>query len=184
MNMKKAIVPGTFDPITKGHFDLIETASLLFDEVTVLLGANGAKATRFSDEQRLQMVKQAIAALPNVRAELYGGLVGEYCLENGIDVIVKGLRFSKDFDYEHEMAEVNAMLSPETKTMFLHATKENAFLSSTMVRVFLDSGRSVSEYLPKGVTLPEADDLTMPGSHSYLLRVCGSKARFEARYEF
>ncbi|MBE6564798.1 MAG: pantetheine-phosphate adenylyltransferase [Ruminococcaceae bacterium] len=157
MNKKKAIVPGTFDPITKGHFDLIETASLLFDEVTVLLGTNGAKSTRFSDEERLGMVKQAIAGLPNVRAELYGGLVGEYCASHGIGAIVKGLRFSKDFEYEHEMAEVNAMLSPQTKTIFLHATRENAFVSSTMVRTFLDSGRSVDEYLPQGVTLPRGE---------------------------
>ena len=160
MKRKKAIVPGTFDPITRGHFDLIETASLLFDEVTVLLGENGAKSTRFTDEERLAMVGQAIAALPNVKVTLYGGLVGEYCAEHGIDAIVKGLRFSKDFDYEHEMAEVNGMLSPKTKTIFLHATRENAFLSSTMVRVFLDSGRDVSEFLPDGVTLPDGDRRT------------------------
>jgi len=154
MKKKKAIVPGTFDPITRGHFDLIETASLLFDEVTVLLGENGAKSTRFTDEERLAMARQAVASLPNVKAALYGGLVGEYCAEYGIDAIVKGLRFAKDFDYEHEMAEVNGMLSPKTKTIFLHATQENSFLSSTMVRVFLDSGRDVSEFLPDGVTLP------------------------------
>ena len=157
MKPTKAIVPGTFDPITRGHFDLIETASLLFDEVTVLLGENGAKSTRFTDGERLAMVRQAIAALPNVKAALYGGLVGEYCARHGIDAIVKGLRFAKDFDYEHEMAEVNGMLSPKTKTIFLHATPENAFLSSTMVRVFLDSGRDVSAFLPDGVTLPDRD---------------------------
>lgn len=156
--MKKktsALIPGTFDPVTVGHFEIIRTASAFFDEVTVLLGNNADKNTMFSLEERKTMLTEAVGRLGNVTVAAYDGLIGDYCLENKIDVIYKGLRSSSDYDYEEEMALVNGFLSPETKTLFLEATGDNRFVSSTMVRTFLKAGRDVSQWLPEGVKLPE-----------------------------
>ena len=150
-----AIVPGTFDPVTKGHIAMIRRASLLFDEVTVLFAVNGEKNALFTLEERIAMMRQAICGLPNVKIDTEKGNVGDYCRLHGIDVIFKGLRCTKDYNYEEEMAQVNHMLAPETETVFWEATGENRHISSTMIRVFLSAGTDVSPWLPEGVTLPE-----------------------------
>lgn len=148
-----AVVPGSFDPVTAGHYDLFSAAVGMYSKVTVLLSRNDSKRTMFCEEDRLRMLKEAVRDLNNVSVESYGGLIGEYCFKNKIDIILKGVRDTRDYEYEKEMAAVNEMLSPFTRTIFLPSSPKNRFISSTMVRVFIESGRDVSEYLPKGVVI-------------------------------
>ncbi len=150
-----AVVPGTFDPVTKGHAEMIRRAAALFDKVTVLFAVNGEKNTLFTLEERMAMMERTVEGLDNVKIDVEPGNVGDYCRLKGIDVIFKGLRCTKDYNYEEEMAQVNHMLSPSTETVFWEATGENRHISSTMIRVFLSAGTDVSPWLPEGVTLPE-----------------------------
>ncbi|MGJ3509371.1 pantetheine-phosphate adenylyltransferase [Enemella sp. A6] len=145
--MGKAICPGSFDPVTHGHLDIIERASKLFDEVIVGVGTNTSKNTLFNAEERVEMITAATAHLPNIVVRRISGLLVTYCEENGIGSIVKGLRFAGDFEYELQMAQMNARMS-QVETILLPTSSEWSFISSTLVREIAKVDGDISEFVP------------------------------------
>lgn len=128
------ICPGTFDPPTLGHLDVIERAAKLFDEIVVAVGVNAGKQPLLSCDQRLRALREATAYLPNVRVESFDGLLVKYAASLGSKAIVRGLRATADFEYEFQMAMVNRRLSDEIETVFLMTKWEHSYLSSSIVR--------------------------------------------------
>ena len=148
--MRKAVCPGSFDPITNGHLDVIERASGLFDEVTIAVLKNSQKSGLFTIEERIKMAKEAVAHIPNTKVDTWSGLLVDYCRANGIGAIIKGLRAVSDFDYELQMAQMNLQL--EGVDTLLMATKPAySFLSSSLVREIAKYGGDVSTLVPAGV---------------------------------
>ena len=131
--MKRAVCPGSFDPITFGHIDIIERASEQFDEVVVAVLANRTKASLFTVEERMEMISQTTAHFKNVKVDSWHGLLVDYCKANSIQAIVKGLRAVTDFDYELQMAQVNLQGSG-VETMFMATAPAHSFLSSSIVK--------------------------------------------------
>lgn len=144
----KALITGSFDPITNGHLDLIKRTAAVFDDVTVGVFINPDKTYTFSEGQRLYMVREAISDIPNAKAVISHGLVTTYCKENGIDVIVKGVRNEEDFLYEQNMALYNRQHCPTTETLFLPADPCVAHVSSSAVRTRFANGEDISGYVP------------------------------------
>ncbi|MBO4445784.1 MAG: pantetheine-phosphate adenylyltransferase [Clostridia bacterium] len=151
--MTRAICPGSFDPVTNGHLDIIERAAALFDEVVVVAMTNFAKQGKytFSAEERTELLKKATANIPNVTVDSYDGLLAEYCRDHDINVVVKGLRALSDFDSEFQQALSNRHLNPELETVFITTRAENMFLSSSLVRQLGAFGADISEFVPASV---------------------------------
>ena len=150
--MKIAICPGSFDPVTLGHIDIIERAADIFDEVIVLVMSNSTKKTSlFTIEERIELLKNCIN-LPNVKIDTYNGLLVEYAKCKGAVAIVKGLRAVSDFDYEFQQALTNKSLYPECETVFLCARGDNMFLSSSMVKEVCTLGGDISSFVPANIT--------------------------------
>lgn len=131
---RKAIYPGTFDPITNGHSDLIERAAHLFHQVVVGIAANSSKQPLFSLEQRVELVKAVTAHLPNVSVIGFSGLLVEFAREQEATVLIRGLRAVSDFEYEFQLANMNRRLHPGLESVFLTPAEENSFISSTLVK--------------------------------------------------
>lgn len=148
--MRKAVCPGSFDPITNGHLDVIERASGLFDEVVIAVLVNSAKIGLFSIEERIAMAKEAVAHIPNARVDTWSGLLVDYCKANGIGAIIKGLRAVSDFDYELQMAQMNLQLKG-VDTLLMATKPTYSFLSSSLVREIARYGGDVSALVPDGV---------------------------------
>ena len=148
--MRKAVCPGSFDPITNGHLDVIERASGLFDEVTIAVLVNSSKSGLFTVEERIKMAKDASAHLPNVKVDTWSGLLVDYCKANDIRAIVKGLRAVSDFDYELQMAQMNLQLKG-VDTLLMATKPAYSFLSSSLVREIARYGGDVSALVPAGV---------------------------------
>lgn len=146
--MKRAVYPGSFDPITFGHIDILDRASRIFDEVIVLVMNNINKRYFFSREERCGMVKEAIKKYRNVKAETYNGLLVEYARKNEISVLVRGLRAVSDFEYELQMAHMNKTMCPDLETVFLMTDSKYSFISSTVVREVAKFGGDVSLWVP------------------------------------
>lgn len=147
-----AIYPGSFDPVTSGHLDVITRAAGLFDSVIVLVAANSAKAPLFTPDARAGMILEACAELPNVRTDtLTDRLLVEYATEQGAHVIVKGLRAVSDFEYEFQMALLNRHLQPDVETVFLMTSAEHAYLSSSIVKEIARLGGDVRGLVPPPV---------------------------------
>jgi pantetheine-phosphate adenylyltransferase len=153
--MKIAIYPGTFDPITNGHLDIIERASELFDEVIVALARNSQKLPLFSEPERLRLVERSlIECCPkrtNIRADAFQGLLVEYAAAKGATTIVRGLRALSDFEYEFQMALMNRKLAPNLTTIFLMPHEEYTYLNSTIIRELARYGKDVATFVPKAV---------------------------------
>ena len=150
--MKTAIYPGSFDPITLGHLDIIRRAALCFDKVFVCVMDNcDKKSHMFPAEKRLEMLRRSVEELPNVEAELYRGLLADYAREKGGHVIVKGLRNATDFDLEYQMADINRGIWAELETVFLPASVEYQHFSSTMVREMIRYRQPLEKYVPRAV---------------------------------
>ena len=132
--MKTAICPGSFDPVTHGHLDIIRRAAALFDKVIVLVVTNVAKNPLFTQEERMELIRRSTADIPQVEVDCYDGLLAEYARLHHADVIVKGLRAMSDFEYEFQMALTNRKLYPEAETVFLTTTAEHMYLSSSLVK--------------------------------------------------
>ncbi|MCC8074072.1 MAG: pantetheine-phosphate adenylyltransferase [Clostridiales bacterium] len=145
--MKIAICPGSFDPVTLGHLDIIERAAQLFDKVIVLVMTNSAKQHMFTAQQRTDFLKRCIH-LDNIEVDTYGGLLVDYAKEHNAVAIVKGLRAVSDFDYEFQLALINKSLYPKMETLFLPAKGENMFLSSSMVKEVGCLGGDISSFVP------------------------------------
>ena len=149
--MRRAVCPGSFDPIHNGHLEVIARAAGLFDEVIVAISTNYAKKYMFSLEERLEMARETLASLKGIVVEPVGdGLLAEYCRQRGVSAIVKGLRSSSDFDYELPMATMNRQLSG-VETVFLPAEASYVHLSSTLIKEVASLGGSVSDYVPRSV---------------------------------
>lgn len=143
----RAIVPGSFDPITLGHLDIVERAHKVFGEVLVAVGRNSLKSSHMFDEaERVELCRGAVAHLPGVEVGLIDGLLVDFARDHGCTVIVKGLRFASDFDYELQMAHINAHVSG-IETVFLPASGAHAQVSSTMMREIARFGGDVSEFV-------------------------------------
>lgn len=142
------ICPGSFDPVTLGHLDIITRASKMFDRVAVAVLVNSSKRPTFSTEERMELLREAVADLPNVDVVSFEGLLAEYCKTSGISTIVKGLRAVSDFEYEFQMAIANKKLNPGLETIFLTADADSTFLSSSMVREICSMGGDISNFVP------------------------------------
>jgi pantetheine-phosphate adenylyltransferase len=148
--MKRAVCPGSFDPITFGHLDIIERASKQFDEVIVAVFANRKKEGLFSVEERLELITASITQYANVKVDSGSGLLVDYCKAKSVDVIVKGLRAVTDFDYELQMAQVHNQASG-VETMFMATSPSHSFLSSSIVKELAYYGGDVSSMVPANV---------------------------------
>lgn len=147
--MKKAVYPGSFDPISNGHLDLIKRASKLFDEVHVLVSNNILKKSTFTVLERIQMVKDSTANLPNVVVTSSDGLVVQYCKDNHIDIIVRGMRNYNDYENEFSLFQYNRDIYPGIETILLMPTTKNQVVSSSAIRELVSFGCDISKYVPQ-----------------------------------
>ncbi len=143
-----AICPGSFDPVTVGHVDIITRAANIFDKVYVAVLHNPKKHPAFTEEERVNMLRTATSAMSNVEVESWGGLLTDYAASKGAGVIVKGLRAVSDYEYEFQMALANRSLRPEIETVFLTTSSENMFLSSSVVKQIASFGGDISGFVP------------------------------------
>ena len=148
--MKRAVCPGSFDPITFGHLDIIERASNQFDEVIVAVFVNRKKSGLFTIQERMEMIQVNVEKFKNVRVDTGDGLLVEYCKKNAVQAIVKGLRAVTDFDYELQMAQVHTQASG-VETMFMATSPTHSFLSSSIVKELAHFGGDVSSMVPANV---------------------------------
>jgi pantetheine-phosphate adenylyltransferase len=148
--MRRAVCPGSYDPATNGHLDIIERASGLFDEVVVAVLINKSKKGLFSIEERMEMLRKVTAKLPNVRVDSWHGLLVDYCRQNDIAAIAKGLRSVSDFDYELQMAQMNRELSG-VETLLMANNPTYSFLSSSLVKEVATYGGDVTQMVPEHV---------------------------------
>lgn len=148
--MRRCVCPGSFDPVTNGHLDVIERASRLYDEVTVAVLINKSKKSLFTVEERIEMLREVTASLGNVVIDSFHGLLVDHCRDRGIPVIVKGLRAVSDFDYELQMAQMNNRLTG-VETLFVATNPEYSFLSSSLVKEVATYGGDVTGLVPDAV---------------------------------
>jgi pantetheine-phosphate adenylyltransferase len=159
--MRTAVYPGSFDPVTNGHLEIIRRAAALFDRVVVLAAVNFTKHYLFTAEERVQMLRNCTAPLSNVMVEQSAGLVAHYAREIGATAIVKGLRAMSDFDQEFQQSLVNRQLNPQAETVFLPAGSQSMFLSSGMVKQVCSLGGDISQFVPPEA-LPRILEKLMP----------------------
>jgi pantetheine-phosphate adenylyltransferase len=148
--MRRAVCPGSFDPVTNGHLDIISRASVLFDEVTVAVLVNESKQGLFPVEERIEMLSLAARDYPNVKVESFQGLLVDFCSQHGIHAVVKGIRAVSDFDFELQMAQMNRSLSG-LETIFVPTNPEWSFLASSLVKEVARFGGDVSGFVPPHV---------------------------------
>ena len=160
--MRRAVCPGSFDPVTLGHLDIIGRASDLYDEVVVAVGMNAAKKRMFSLEERTAMLQEATAQYGNVVVDSFDGLIVDFCKARSIQVIVKGLRAISDYLYETEMAQLNRNEEPEVESFYLIASPEYSFLSSSGIKDMATFGGDISRYVPPRVARRLQEELTRP----------------------
>ena len=151
MPHKLAIYPGTFDPITKGHLDILQRSLHLFDQVIVALAENVRKAPLFSVGERKAQILEAIENDPRVEVDAFSGLLVEYARRRGATCVVRGLRALGDFEYEFQLAHMNRHLAPEVETLFMMTAEENFYVSSSLVKEVASFGGDVSQLVPEGV---------------------------------
>ncbi len=150
--MSVAICPGSFDPITLGHLNIIRRASRIFDRVVVCVMVNAAKpSTMFSVAERVEMVRKAVERFPNVTVDCSDGLLAEYAKQFDHAVVVKGLRAASDFEYEFQMNQINKRLNPDMETMFLTSSDKYTFLSSSVVREIAHYGADLTGLVPSEI---------------------------------
>jgi len=145
--VRRAACPGSFDPVTNGHIDIITRAAALFDEVVVAVGVNRSKSRLFSPEERIEMLTEACVDFDNVRVDGFDGLLTDFCRDNDVVAIVKGLRAVSDFDYELQMAQMNSSLAA-IETVFVPTSPEYSFLASSLVKEVAMFGGDVSSLVP------------------------------------
>ncbi len=153
MNKRIAIFPGSFDPITKGHENILQRALPLFDEVIIAIGKNSHKQNYFSLEQRESWIRQVFGSEPKVKIENYTGLTIDFCKKVNATYILRGLRTSADFEFEKAIAQNNKIMAPAIETIFILPVPELSAINSTIVRDIVRNGGDVTPFVPKGVIL-------------------------------
>ena len=149
--MSKAIYPGSFDPVTFGHLDIIKRSAEMFDELIVGVLVNTAKSPLFSLEERVNMLENVVSDIPNVRVVGFEGLLVDFARQNDIKVIVRGLRAVTDFEYELQIAQSNRKVAPDIDTVFLTTNIEYSYLSSSIVKEYASFGVDVKDFVPEHV---------------------------------
>lgn len=150
IKMKTVICPGSFDPVTNGHLDIIDRSAALFDKVIVVVMKNPAKTNFcFSPEERAELIRRCTKDIPNVEVDIYEGLLAEYAKQKGAVAVVKGLRAVSDFEYEFQQAQMNKKLNSELETVFINTRVENLYLSSSAVKQICELGGDISDFVPE-----------------------------------
>lgn len=149
--MVSALYPGSFDPVTRGHLDLVERALPLFDRLTVAVGVNTSKQATFSPEERVAMLRDVLPKDPRVTVTTFSGLVVDFCRAQGIGAILRGVRTVSDFEYEYQMALTNRHLAPGIETVFVMPSVQYSYVSSSLIREIVRNGGDVSTFLPPAV---------------------------------
>lgn len=143
----KAIYPGTFDPLTNGHSDLVQRAALLFDQVIVAVASNPSKQPLFSLAERVQLAEQCFANIPNVVVVGFSGLLADFAKQNQAQVLLRGVRAVADFEYEFQLASMNRQLNPDLDSLFMTPSEKNTFISSTLVKEVARHGGDISRFV-------------------------------------
>ena len=146
--MTIAIFAGSFDPVTKGHIDIIKRASVLFDEITVLVMPNPAKTALFSIDKRVKMIKDCLNGINNVKVDTSDGLTATYCKKYNISYIIRGIRNQNDYEYEARLARMNKELNNDLETIFFNANKDFVDYSSTIIKELLSFNTDIKKYVP------------------------------------
>ena len=149
--MKSAVFAGTFDPVTEGHLDLARRALRIVDRLTVAVAARPEKGVLFSQEDRVAMIRESLGSEDRLTVEPFAGLLVDYAKARGIGIIIRGLRFISDFEYEFQMALMNRRLDPDIETLFLMPSETHTYVNSTLVKEIARHGGNVESYVPKGV---------------------------------
>jgi len=149
--MVSALYPGSFDPVTRGHLDLVERALPLFDRLTVAVAVNSSKNTTFTAEERVAMLREVLPADPRVSVTTFRGLVVDFCRAQGIGAILRGVRTVSDFEYEYQMALTNRHLAPGIETVFVMPSVQFSYVSSSLIREVVRNGGDVGSFLPPPV---------------------------------
>lgn len=153
--MRKAVFPGSFDPITKGHENIVRRASLLFDHVTIAIGSNSTKKSMYTLEQRRQWLENVFSDLPNVTVDDYDGLTIDYCKKVGASFLLRGVRNGGDFEYERTIAQMTKYMAPDLETVILFTDPEYAAINSTVVREIIRNNGDVSQFIPDRIPIAE-----------------------------
>jgi len=153
--MKIAVFPGSFDPFTVGHMDIIHRALPLFDEIIVAIGLNSQKQTLFTLEQRTLWLKEVFAAEPKVKVDHFEGLTAHYCKKIGARYLIRGLRNASDFDYEKTISQLNSIIGKDLETVFLISLPQYSHISSTIVREIIKGKGDASPFLPKQIVISQ-----------------------------
>lgn len=146
-----AIYPGTFDPLTNGHADLVIRAARLFDQVIVAVASNPSKQPLFSLAERVQLAQQAFVAYPNVAVQGFSGLLADFAKQQQAQILLRGVRAVADFEYEFQLASMNRQLNPELDSLFMTPSEKNTFISSTLVKEVARHGGDISRFVPTHV---------------------------------
>ena len=149
--MKKAAYPGSFDPFTNGHLDVVKRIAKMFDEVHIVVSNNIMKKYSFDTKERVKMIKECVADYPNVIVEPYDGLVVQYCKENDIEIIVRGMRNYSDYEDEFSLFQYNRAIFPKIETILLMPTTKNLMVSSSAIKELVAFGVDISNYVPKQI---------------------------------
>jgi pantetheine-phosphate adenylyltransferase len=149
--MRRAVFAGTFDPVTNGHLDLARRALRVVDQLTVAVADRPEKGVLFSQKERVAMLQEALASESNLTVEPFQGLLVDYATKNGIGIIIRGLRFISDFEYEFQMALMNRRLNPEIETLFLMPSETYTYVNSTLIKEIARNGGDVASFVPSRV---------------------------------
>jgi pantetheine-phosphate adenylyltransferase len=148
---RKAIYPGSFDPITNGHLDILDRALALFPEVTVVVAGTGHKNPLFSVEERVELIREVTRDRPGVKVDRWSGLIMDYARDNGVSAVIRGLRAASDFEYEFMMASMNKRIHAGAETLFMMTSQDLFFVSSSMIKELFRYGGDISSYVPPQV---------------------------------
>ncbi len=151
MTARRAIYPGSFDPITNGHLDILDRALSIFSEVTIVVAGTGQKNPLFTPEERVQLIEEVVADRKHVKVDRWPGLIMDYAHKNNIHAVVRGLRAASDFEYEFMMASMNKQIKADVETVFMMTAQNLYFVSSTMIKELFHYGGDVSPYVPNSV---------------------------------